>query len=277
MLVFKAMKRPLFCELCPLAFRLSRLKGIILRKLKDAVSGLNFCHEKASEALPHSVAKHSSPIRRSLPGVNAELQENKAKNLALAAPCINRLLIRPGETFSFWRAVGNTNAKKGYLPGLVIACGKQTEGMGGGMCQLSNLLHWMVLHSALSITEHHHHERYNLFPDDRRQVPFGLGTSIVYNYLDYRVTNNTPRTYQIMVWTDGENLHGELRADRPEPQSYLIRVERDCFIKEKDGIYRCCDIYRDVIEADGSTSSNHLLSTHAKVMYEVDAADISAG
>lgn len=145
------------------------------------------------------------------------------------------------------------------------------------MCQLSNLLHWMVLHSALSITEHHHHERYNLFPDDRRQVPFGLGTSIVYNYLDYRVTNNTPRTYQIMVWTDGENLHGELRADSPEEQSYRIRVERDCFTKEKDGIYRCCDIYRDITTADGHTSSSHLLSTHARVMYDVAPEDISAG
>lgn len=277
MLISKAMKRPLFCELCPLAFRLSRLKGIILRKLKDAISGLRFCREKTSDALPHLVATHSSPIRRYLHGVKAVLQENKAKNLALAAPCINGIIIRPGETFSLWHAVGNTNARKGYLPGLVIACGKQTEGMGGGMCQLSNLLHWMVLHSALSITEHHHHERYNLFPDDRRQVPFGLGTSIVYNYLDYRVTNNTPRTYQIMVWTDGENLHGELRADRPEEQSYRIRVERDCFTKEKDGIFRCCDIYRDITTADGHTSSSHLLSTHARVMYDVAPEDISAG
>ena len=58
-------------------------------------------------------------------------------------------------------------------------------------CQLSNLLHWMVLHSDLTITEHHHHDRFDLFPDDGRQVPFGMGTSIVYNYLDYRVTNTS--------------------------------------------------------------------------------------
>ncbi len=270
------MKRPLLCELCPLAFRLSRLKGILLRRLKDAISRLKFCREKTRAALPHLVTAHRSPIRRNLAGVNTRLQDNKAKNLGLAAPCINGILIRPGETFSLWRLVGNTTAGKGYLPGLVIACGKQAEGIGGGLCQLSNLLHWMVLHSALTISEHHHHERYNLFPDDRRQVPFGLGTSIVYNYLDYRITNNTPHTYQIRVWTDDEFLHGELRADTAEMKKYQIRVARDCFIKEENGIYRCSDIYRDMIEADGSTHSEHLLSTHALVMYDVPPEAISA-
>ncbi len=269
------MKRPLFCELCPLAFRLSRLKGILLRKLKDAVSKWRFCKEKEAHPLAHTVAKHSSLIRRKLEGVDEVLQNNKAKNLALAAPCINGILIRPGETFSLWRLIGNTTARKGYLPGLVIACGKPTAGVGGGMCQLSNLLHWMVLHSALTITEHHHHERFNLFPDDRRQVPFGLGTSIVYNYLDYRFTNNTSRTYQLLLSTDGEYLHGELRADAAEEYSYRIRVEKDCFIKEQDGIYRCSDIYRDVTSTDGATRSEPLLSTHARVMYDVPADRIT--
>ncbi len=266
-----AMKRPLFCELCPLAFRLSRLKGILLRKLKDALSRQHFCKEKAPQPLAHSVAQHASLIRRKLEGVNEELQNNKAKNLALAAPCINGILIRPGETFSLWRLIGNTTARKGYLPGLVIACGKPTAGVGGGMCQLSNLLHWMVLHSALTITEHHHHERFNLFPDDRRQVPFGLGTSIVYNYLDYRVTNNTTRTYQFLLSTDGEYLRGELRADAPESQSYCVKVEKDDFIQEEDGIYRCCDIYREVTQSNGETRTEHLLSTHARVMYDIPA------
>lgn len=269
------MKRPLFCELCPFAFRLSRLKGIILRKLKDALCRVKFCRETAQEALPHMVAKHSSLIRRKLAGVDEQLQHNKAHNLALAAPCLNGILIRPGETFSLWRLVGNTTAKRGYLPGLVIACGKPTSGIGGGMCQLSNLLHWLVLHSALTITEHHHHERFNLFPDDRRQVPFGLGTSIVYNYLDYRVTNNTTRTYQILLKTDGEFLHGELRANAEDPHDYIIRVDRDSFIKEKDGIYRCCDIYRDIITPDGNTHAELILRTHARVMYDVPPERLS--
>ena len=264
------MKRPLFCELCPLAFRLSRMKGIVLRKLKDAFSKLRFSRKRMTEPLPICIATHASLIRRKLAGVDPQLQDNKATNMALAAPRLNGILIQPGETFSLWRLLGNTTKSKGYLPGLVIKCGKAAPGEGGGMCQLSNLLHWMILHSELSITEHHHHERFNLFPDDERRVPFGLGTSIVYNYLDYRVTNNTSRTYQLLLHTDGEFLHGELRADKEESFRYAIRVENDRFVRTAEGIRRRGDIFKDTIDNAGHTiKKEHLLSTNALVMYDV--------
>lgn len=128
-----------------------------------------------------------------------QLQENKAVNLALAVKHIDGLLIRPGETFSVWRQVGRTTKRKGYKEGLTIAKGAPSQGIGGGLCQLSNLIHWMVLHSELTITEHHHHDGLDLFPDFGRQIPFGTGTSISYNYIDYRVRNDTTNTYQTSV------------------------------------------------------------------------------
>ena len=264
------MKRRLFCEICPFTFWLSRQKGILLRKLKDAFSRFKFCKKKDTVPLPEQVGRHTSPICRHLAGINAELQQNKATNLALALPHLNGILIRPRETFSLWRLVGNTSKRKGYLPGLIIACGNTQAGTGGGMCQLSNLLHWLVLHSELSITEHHHHERFNLFPDADRRVPFGLGTSIAYNYLDYRVTNNTERTYQFLLSIEEGQLIGELRATEAETQRYAIRMENDCFVRETDGIYRLGDIYRDTFSTDGHLlRTEHLRSNHAKVMYDV--------
>lgn len=35
------------------------------------------------------------------------LQENKAVNLAIAAPKVNGITIKSGETFSFWKLVGH--------------------------------------------------------------------------------------------------------------------------------------------------------------------------
>lgn len=52
--------------------------------------------------------------------------------------------------------------------------------------------------------EHHHHDKVDLFPDFNRQIPFGTGTSIYYNYLDYRFRNDTQALYQLLVWVDGE-------------------------------------------------------------------------
>lgn len=53
------------------------------------------------------------------------------------------------------------------------------------MCQFTNLIHWLILHSPLDIIEHHHHNRFDLFPDHNKKIPFGTGTSIMYNYIEY--------------------------------------------------------------------------------------------
>ena len=268
-------RRRLFCELGPFAFWLSRQKGIWQRHLRDAFSPLRFCKERQAASYPVLVFQHESRIRRKLAGVDPVLQNNKATNLALAAPSIDGVVIRPGETFSLWRLLGNTTRRKGYLPGLVIACGKPQAGEGGGMCQLSNLLHWLVLHSELTITEHHHHDRYNLFPDSGRQVPFGMGTSIVYNYLDYRVTNTTSRSYQFRLWVDGDFLRGELRADAVQPCCYRIRMENERFVREKSGVYRQGEVYRDTLRLDGELISSELIRrNHALVMYDTSGLKI---
>ena len=84
----------------------------------------------------------------------------------------------------------------------------------------------MVLHSELTIAEHHHHDGLDLFPDFGRQIPFGTGTSISYNYIDYRVRNDTSNTYQLRLWVDGEYLCGELRATEPcpTPSTFMQRT-----------------------------------------------------
>lgn len=93
----------------------------------------------------------------------------------------------------------------------MISLGQSAAGIAGGMCQFTNLIHWMVLHTPLEIVEHHHHDDLDLFPDFHRQIPFGTGTSIFYNYLDYRFRNPTDSTYQLLVWTTDTHLCGELR------------------------------------------------------------------
>lgn len=208
-------------------------------------------------------------MRRKLGDVDARLQENKAVNLAIAAPKVSGILVRPGETFSFWRLVGSCNERKGYLDGLTLCRGATSQGVGGGMCQFTNLIHWMVLHTPLTITEHHHHDGIDMFPDFGRQVPFGTGTAVLYNYLDYRFRNDTDATYQLIVYTDERYLCGELRADRPPEVKYHIKAETEYFTREPDGIFRNNSIYRECINRrTGDLMSRELIKqSHAKVMY----------
>ena len=264
------MPRKLFCEISPFTYRLSMEKEILKRHLKDFIHKIRFARERTTDNLPVVIYRHNSLIRRRLGNVNMQLQENKATNLALAVKNIDGLLIRPGETFSVWKQIGRTTERKGYKEGLVIAKGAPGQGIGGGLCQLSNLIHWMVLHSDLTIAEHHHHDALDLFPDYGRQIPFGTGTSISYNYIDYRVRNDTNNTYQLRLWVDGEYLRGELRAVDPQPHTFHIHTENEYFSREGDVIYRNGQVFRDTIDATtGNVIESQLIRTnHARVMYE---------
>lgn len=91
-----------------------------------------FASTRQAEPLPALVKGHCSVIRRRLAGVDPRLQEGKARNLELAAAQVNGLIIAPGETFSFWRTIGNATRRRGYQEGLTISGGQLGRGIGGG-------------------------------------------------------------------------------------------------------------------------------------------------
>ncbi|MBQ4051875.1 MAG: VanW family protein [Oscillospiraceae bacterium] len=267
------MARKLFCEISPLAYRISAGKEVTKRYLSDGIKtflGKQSLAEKRSTLLPAVIYEHQSLIRRKLGDADPVLQENKAVNLSLAAPKVDGILIRPGETFSFWHLVGSCTEKKGYKEGLTIRQGVPQSGIGGGMCQFTNLIHWMVLHSPLTVVEHHHHDGVDLFPDFGRKVPFGTGTSILWNYKDYRFYNDTDQTFQLSVRVTDRYLCGELRAERKLPHSYHIRTEEEFFTREADGVYRCGEVIREVADKrTGQILEREVIKkNHAKVLYD---------
>lgn len=140
-------KRKLFCELSPACYHISLRKEYLLRDIHDRFSGETFARTRNTVPFSAVVKSHSSNALRRLEGVDMELQRNKLVNLRLASAQINGLVVQPGETFSFWKLVGEPSAKRGYLDGLVISAGKLGRGVGGGLCQLANLIHWLVLNS----------------------------------------------------------------------------------------------------------------------------------
>lgn len=270
------MGRKLFCEISPLTYQISMYKCITMRHIKNILGKEKLAKTKTKELLPVVVYKHNSLIRRKLGNVDLQLQENKAVNLSIAAPKITNIIIKPGETFSLWYLVGKCGKRQGYKEGLTIDNNKPSKGIAGGMCQLSNLIHWMILHTELEITEHHHHDNLDLFPDFKRVIPFGTGTSIMYNYLDYRFKNNTDNTYQLIIYTTAEYLCGELRSNKEEKYSYHIHAEDIFFSRENGVVYRNGKVYRTKIDkTTGNTITKELIrENHAKVCYDTSNLEI---
>ena len=128
----------------------------------------------------------------------------------------------------------------------------------------------------LTIVEHHHHDKVDLFPDFNRQIPFGTGTSIYYNYLDYRFRNDTQALYQLLVWVDGEYLRGELRSDRPQRYKYHICTEGLYFLGLGGLLYGLGKVWREAIEpAAGNRVERALLrENHARILYNTEGLEM---
>ncbi|MFD2370030.1 VanW family protein [Brevibacillus sp. GCM10020057] len=86
--------------------------------------------------------------------------KNRSHNIALAARAINNTVVLPGEIFSFNKVVGKRTRAKGYLQAPVIVRGELSEGIGGGICQVSSTLFNAVDKAGLHIVQRYSHSRH---------------------------------------------------------------------------------------------------------------------
>ena len=212
--------------------------------------------------------EHRSTLLRKLKDVDMYLQYNKITNLKLAIAHINGVVIKPGEVFSIWRMVGRPTKRKGYKEGMMIHNGKVATGIGGGLCQLGNLIYWMALHSPLTIKERWRHS-FDVFPDVNRTIPFACGATLAYNYIDLQLENRTDITFKINLWLDDEYLHGTLSADSPSENTYeIIETDQRFELQWWGGYTRHNRIFKRITNiATGSVSEELVSENNAIMMY----------
>lgn len=227
----------------PAAVQLLRLR----RRLQWLTAAQTWASERVDADLPIRVQKHKSLLLRTLGDSEMWMQHNKVTNLTIATSRIDGLLIRPGEEFSFCRLVGKATRRQGYLDGMLLDNGEAKPGLGGGICQLANLLHWMVLHSPMEVTERSEHS-FDPFPDNGRVLPWGVGCAVYYNYLDLRFRNDTDAVLQLRTRVGRRYLEGEIRADRELAYSYSVYAKDERFEREGNQWFRQNEIWRDVID-----------------------------
>ena len=248
--------------LFPWAVRAHRVR----RRLRWLLSDATWAGDHTQQELPVRQVKHASLLMRDLAPAEMRLQRNKVVNLRLASARVDGLLIRPGETLSFNKVVGSCTRRKGYVEGMRLSNGEAVPGVGGGICQLANLVHWMFLHSALTVLERSEHS-FDPFPDKGRVLPWGVGCSIVYNYVDLVVRNDTPTTFQLRVRVDERHLRGELRADRPARTSYRVEARAERFWRHEGRVYRQNEIWRTRIDKrTGSALGEELIKRNCALV-----------
>ena len=222
--------------------------------------------ERQGERLPCIQSAHATPLLRHLRGDQMEWQRNKVVNLKLAVARLDGLILHPGETFSYWKLIGKPTRQKGYREGMVLFLGQIGSDVGGGLCQLSNLIFWMTLHTPLTVVERYRHS-HDVFPDADRTQPFGSGATCAYPHRDLMIRNDTGQNFQLCLRVGETHLQGEWRAMRPPERRYEV-VERDARIDQAawGGYIRHNALYRDVYDLQGNFLEEQFLFTNDAIM-----------
>ena len=222
--------------------------------------------ERQGERLPCIQSAHATPLLRHLRGDQMEWQRNKVVNLKLAVARLDGLILHPGETFSYWKLIGKPTRQKGYREGMVLFLGQIGSDVGGGLCQLSNLIFWMTLHTPLTVVERYRHS-HDVFPDADRTQPFGSGATCAYPHRDLMIRNDTGQDFQLCLRVGETHLQGEWRAMRPPERRYEV-VERDARIDQAawGGYIRHNALYRDVYDLQGNFLEEQFLFTNDAIM-----------
>lgn len=114
---------------------------------------------------------------------------NRVHNVTLASTRLNGVLVKPGETFSFNKAVGDVSAFTGYKQAYVIENGKTVLGDGGGVCQVSTTLFRAALDAGLPIEERHAHAyRVHYYEEDSGP---GIDATVYSPSIDFKFKNDT--------------------------------------------------------------------------------------
>lgn len=265
------MIKPLLAKL-PFAYKIRISQLRLTRSIQD--SRIKFAVAQEKETLKHTMKRHQSLLRRKLGSSDPVLQENKITNLGIAIQHLDGLVIAPGETFSFWKQVGKPTKRKGYIEGMLLSQGEVMRGVGGGLCQLANLLFWMALHTPLQISERHHHS-FDPFPDENRVMPFGSGASVFYNYVDLRLTNPTNYPIQLKVWLTEQHLKGSIQCEQEWPIAYHIEERNHRFHREQGKKYRENELWRiEIDKRTGLTLKEELIiHNYAEVKYELQSLE----
>lgn len=123
-------------------------------------------------------------VKRDEFSTHFETNPPREHNIELAVAQFNGLTAENGEEISFNKIVGKRSAERGYLESKIILNGEYTEGIGGGVCQVSTTVFNAVIRAGLHITESRNHSLQSLY------VPLGHD-AMVSSAADLRFVNNT--------------------------------------------------------------------------------------
>ena len=125
---------------------------------------------------------------------------NRIHNVQLVAHLVDDKYIAPGATFSFNNATGARTAARGFLEAPVIINGEVSNGLGGGVCQVSTTVFNAAYDAGLPITDRTNHALYI------SHYPLGRDATVDYPDVDLKFVNDTGHWLLLRTFVGSSSL-----------------------------------------------------------------------
>lgn len=160
-------------------------------------------NDLGKEAFPDLLASYSTKYATS--------NVDRTTNLRLAASKIDGKVVMPGEIFSYNKVVGKRTIAAGYKEAAIYQDGGVTNGLGGGICQISTTLYNAVIAANMEIETRRNHMFVPSYADA------GKDATVVWGSTDFKFKNRRDYPIKIEASVNGGiarvNIYGLLTND----------------------------------------------------------------
>jgi vancomycin resistance protein YoaR len=182
-------------------------------------------------------------------------------NVRAGAKRFNGVLLKPGETFSFGKLLGEVDASTGYVPELVILGDHEEKQYGGGLCQVSSTAFRAALAAGLPITERVNHAfaiSYYTWP---YSAP-GVDATIYYPAVDFKFVNDTGSYLLMQTTMSGVDLKFDFFGTKTK--TGVIRGPNFVSGSSDPTVPSHTVFYRDVLDLTGAVVKTDKFDTWYK-------------
>lgn len=152
------------------------------------------------------------------------------RNMEIVLKNLNNRVVLKGEYFSFNATVGERKIERGFKEGPIVVRGKVTQGLAGGICQVTSTLYNAILLSNLKVIERKKH------PKAQEYVPIGRDATVYFGLIDLVFKNNRKSPIRLKTKIDKvngiisfeiwgrniENINVEIKTTKKETKKYII-------------------------------------------------------
>ena len=143
--------------------------------------------------------------------------DNRRTNLRVACESIDGIILNPGDTFSYNKALGERTEANGYKPGPSYVGNETVYTVGGGICQVSSALYYCAMQADLEIVYRDNHGFAQAY------VPLGMDATVSWGSIDFLFKNNTNHAIRISATAEGDTTTVSLYGINDK--DYTVKLE----------------------------------------------------